>query len=123
MILPWLWLGCAAPPEPTAPAPGHFGTYTELVAAAEAADLPRAREAARDLLASADTMNDPAVDALGGAVGFLQVADAEELADAVGQVTRACRGCHEAEGVPTPRRPGGARGGAAWERLWGPKAP
>jgi len=123
MILWWL-LACRCAPDgpPPAPEAGHFGAFSEVVAGAVAADRSRAVAGARDLLASAEVMDDPEAVALGGAVGFVLTADDDELVDGAVAVARACAGCHTAREVEPPSAPPvthrRAADHVAWALVW-----
>jgi len=129
-VIGWVWLAactCASPPAPpsAAPDPGHFGTFPALVDQVLRVDREGSRREARDLLADADTVDDVGVEAVGGAVGFLQVADDDELVDGLVALAHACGACHD--GVPAPPAPVNdhRRAGqvAAWALVWGQPMP
>ena len=103
----WLaaWLGCAEP-EPVALDRGHFDAYPALVAAVTAADVAGVRREARLLAADPTTEASDGGAAVGAAVGFLLVAEADELGDGLAAVERACAACHAARGVPATGTPG-----------------
>jgi mono/diheme cytochrome c family protein len=99
-----LWLlGCGASEAPPASV-AHFRGFPRLVAAAEGGDVSAVRREARDLRDD-EVADDPLAEGLGGALGFLQVADADELTEGVAAVARACGACHEAKGVAAPATP------------------
>lgn len=103
MIVWWL-LACGAAPEVPSQGPGHFGAFDELVGAVARDDVAGSRRAARDLLAGAEVADAADAEALGGAVGFVQVADADELDDGLVAVASACAACHAAREVLDPER-------------------
>lgn len=99
-----IWLGfaasctCASTPPAPPPAPAHFGEWERLVERVVARDPDGARVVARDL-----TEGDvPGSEALGGALGFLQVADADDLPDGLAAAAVACGACHRDIGLGPP---------------------
>ena len=120
VLLSWA-LGCSVEPPRTEPAstPGHFGAYREVVAGALDGDVQQTRRGARDLLADVKTMDDPLVVAVGGAAGFLLVAEREELADGAVGLAKGCRSCHDDRGVVAPAPPAGDPGRVGWALVFG----
>lgn len=108
VALAWL-AGCrcgAEPPVTAMPPASHFGSFDQLVSATVRGDV----EGARWLAASLQEGDAPAppddgggAQAVGGALGFLQLAeDADELAEGVAAAAVGCGACHAAAGVPRP---------------------
>ena len=100
-------LGCRCGPVEApvdAPSASHFGQFEALVDAAAKGDLPTAQFVARTLEeGEAGPLGDGA-DEVGGALGFVQIAeDTEELADGVGAAAAGCAGCHQQNGVTPPK--------------------
>ena len=117
-----IWIvacGWGSAPAPALAQP-HYAGFDAFVDAAALGDVDRARSAVDGLsLGDPATFRGPsaAVSAVGGAIGFVRVADADELGLAVAQTASACGSCHA--DVKSPPRPAWAhRTGAAWA-AWG----
>ncbi len=96
----WLACGRGTAPE-VVPTPGHADGWDALVAAVARGDVPNAKVLARDLSLGAEDDGSPPTTAVGGALGYLQVADdADEARDALAEARAACDACHAARGLP-----------------------
>jgi hypothetical protein len=98
------------PSDPEGPAP-HFAGWDRLTDAVARRDVDAARAEARDLT-EGEAGGDEIV---GAALGFLQVADADELADGLAGAALACGACHVANDVQVPAP-------AAWTHAQGARA-
>ena len=100
VILLFAVWGCgASAPEP-APRPAHASEWEALQSAAKRGDLATLRVLARDFSLGDVSDNDPSVDKLGAALGFLQVAeDPDDIDAALLRANAACAECHAARGV------------------------
>lgn len=86
------------------PVPGHATEWESLVAAADRGDVETVKVLARDFSLGDVADDDPSAEKLGGALGFLQMAeDPEDLGPAIDRAKEACAECHQARGVPVPR--------------------
>ena len=100
----WIVVGCGRSVEaPSLPAPGHATEWDALVAAADRGDLETMKVLARDFSLGNVPDDDPSADKLGGALGFLQLAeDPEDVEPALEKAKEACVECHRARGIPGP---------------------
>lgn len=92
---------CGEPPAPLPERAPHFDEWERLVEATVSGDTVIASTVARDLLAA------PEYDSgeLGSALGFLQLAHADELPAGLAAAAVACGRCHVASMVPSPEGP------------------
>lgn len=98
--------GTCTPERSIPPSTAHFSEWSPLVGAAVRGDRDAARVMARDL-ALGDVPEGDGADAVGAALGFLQVANADELVDAVVEAGEGCASCHAQAGVLAPPAPSG----------------
>jgi hypothetical protein len=107
MWLGWLvacWSGPTSPPR----APPHYEEWPDLVTAAILGREDHLARYARDLAGPED-------EALGAALGWLQVATAEERPEALVAAGRACRACHlRLEARPAAAGPTSHEEAARW---------
>jgi len=117
---------CGATSEPTLPATtDHFGEFGPMIDAVVTGRNEAVRTMARDM-----TGGDPGGSAaLGSALGFLQIAEVEELPEGLAAAAEACGECHQRLAVePPPFVPWTHRGSGAflvgiplWGRSDGPR--
>lgn len=90
---------CSSPEQSTPEPVPHFDEWGRLVNAAAKGDAFVARTVARDLMAA------PEFDSaeLGSALGFLQIAQPEELPAGVAAAAMACGACHLEQSVSAPK--------------------
>jgi hypothetical protein len=99
----WVLASCgSAPVSEQLPAPTHANGWDDLVAAVERGDVETSRVLARDLSLGGIGEDSPWATRLGGALGLLQVSDAEDLREGLDAAAVACRGCHAEAGVEVP---------------------
>jgi cytochrome c553 len=122
-------LGCSLgpSPQPTVDSPVmlHFKGMDGLVDAVVAGQTETARTVARDMTAGEGPAGEELGSAaVGSALGFLQIAEGEELADGLAALAVACGTCHAEEAVPSPTPEAPSHGslgrllvqGAVWNR-------
>lgn len=90
---------CTSPPERTRPPP-HFDEWERLVRASVAGRADVVHTVAR-------TLEGPDADGIGSAVGFLQVAEPDEVVLGTVRLAEACGPCHRRRGIRAPDRPAG----------------
>jgi len=83
------------PPPQKTHALAHYANWSGLVAAVERSDGKTARVLARDL-------QGPDRAELGSSIGYLLVADEEDLSLGLLSAAKACGSCHVEHGVPEP---------------------
>lgn len=104
MILLLTAWGCGASEPAPPPRPEHAREWEALQSAAERGDVATLRVLARDFSLGDVSDNDPSVDKLGAALGFLQVAeDPDDIDAALLRANAACAECHATRGVAIPR--------------------
>ncbi len=100
-------IACALGPDTTPPPDGpvmvHFRGMEGLVDAVVTGQIDVAHTLARDMTAGVGPDGEELGNAnVGSALGFLQVAEEEELADGVAALATACGDCHREMSVPPP---------------------
>lgn len=96
---------CADDPEPALQAPPHYAEWDGLVRAAARGDVDTARIVARDLTEGPVPGDGDGAATVGAALGMVQLAEPEELADAVASAASGCGSCHAATGATPLARP------------------